>query len=159
VDAVAKGSPADAAGFLVGEILTEAGGSPLKAPADLEAAALAAGVGGELELKSERFGEKLAVPVKVAAAPPAEPAYQEAGPRIGVLQLVSDQYGTCLKLEEGVQVATGDALEVVRQGELVGELTVTKLLRPDATYTHGGAECRRGRGTFRKGDEVRKGRR
>jgi hypothetical protein len=90
--------------------------------------------------------------------PAQSPEYLKAPVRIGVVQLVSGTYGLHIKLDEGMQVAPGDVLEVTRADELVGELTVSKLIGADSTYLYGGAACEKGKGVVRKGDLVRKAR-
>jgi hypothetical protein len=73
-----------------------------------------------------------------------------------VLQLVSEQYGIFVRLDEGAAASLGDVLEVFRDGERVGELTTFKAVKADETYKFGGLECRKVRGQFKKGDEVRR---
>jgi len=158
VDGIAKGSPAAAAGFQFGELVIEVRGLPVRTPEELDAAVEAAGAGAELEVKVDRLGEPVAIAVKLAEAPAQAPEFLQPPPRVGVVQLVHEKFGTFVKLDEGAQAEPGDLLEVTRNGERVGELTVGKLLRADAIYTHGGAECRPGRGSVRKEDEVRKAR-
>jgi predicted Ser/Thr protein kinase/tetratricopeptide (TPR) repeat protein len=158
VDAVARNSPALAAGFLAGEVLTEAGGAPLRTPADLDAALEKAGAGAELELKCDRMGERVTFTVKVGAAPAGTPEYLELPARVGVLQLVHRTLGTFVKLDKGAPIEAGESLLVTRSGELVGELSVEKLISPDSEYADGGAKCQPGKGAVRKGDEVRKAR-
>ncbi|HXG63301.1 MAG TPA: PEGA domain-containing protein, partial [Planctomycetota bacterium] len=113
---------------------------------------------------AERFSavsRKIAELREVAARkppppPPPPPVRPAAPPRLGVIQRVHPEYGVFVRLEPEAAVAPGDVLEVVREGEPVGELTVQTLTKADATYPHGCAVCRLGKGNYQKGDEVRK---
>ena len=155
VEEIAKGSPAEAA-LKFGDLITGVGEAATPTPGALDAALAAAGAGAEVEILLERGGEKLAAKLTLAPAPARAPEWVKPPPRVGVLQLVSDQYGIFLKLDEGAAVQPGDALEVVRGGEAIGELTAFKAIKADETYKFGGLECRRVRGEFKKGDEVRR---
>jgi hypothetical protein len=90
-------------------------------------------------------------------APPPGPV---PGGRVGVMQLVSQQYGIVIRFEQGAAGRAGDVFEVVRDGAVVAELTGVKPVSPDkSTYPHGGLECRVSKGALgamKKGDEVRK---
>lgn len=151
VEAIAKGSPADGP-LRFGDLITGVAGADVATAADLQAALALAGAGAEVELRLVRGAEKLTL----GPLPAREPEYMKPPPRVGVLQLVSEQYGIYVNLDEGVDVETGEVLEVWSGGALAGELTAFKPVKRDETYKFGGVECRRVKGVFKKGDEVRK---
>ncbi len=165
VDGIAKGGPAEAAGVQFGDLLVELGGAPLRTQADLDAALKPRSEGESVELKVERSGERASVAVRLGAAP-ANPEYAVAPPpppppvggKVGVMALARDDLplGFVVKLDENAQVAAGDVLEVVRNGQVVDELAVDKVGGKEASYPGGSAQCRKGKGQARRGDEVRK---
>jgi predicted Ser/Thr protein kinase len=160
VDQIAKGGPAEAAGVQFGDILVELGGAPLRTPADLDAAIRERADGEGIELKVDRGGERRSLAVRLGPVP-ANPAYAEAPPpapaaRVGIMALARDDLGFVIMLDENAQVSRGDVLEVVRNGQVVDELTVDKVGGKEARYPHGSAQCRKGKGQARRGDEVRR---
>lgn len=109
------------------------------------------GLAERLAAASRRIAE-----IREAAARRSPPAPPRAAARLGVIQRVHPEYGVFVRLEPEVTVAPGDVLEVIRGGEAVGELTVQMLAKADATYPHGCAVCRLGKGSYQRGDEVRR---
>jgi len=89
------------------------------------------------------------------ARPDPTPAGGRPDGTVGVLFTIS-KYGIFVRLEEGVQLAKGDVLEVLRAGEVVGEIVVEKTLAPDKIYPNGSAQCRKGSGEIKKDDDVRR---
>jgi serine/threonine protein kinase len=159
VEAVSKGGPAEAAGLQFGDILLELGGAALKVPADLDDAMKTRGEGDDLEVKYERTGEKKIAVVRLAPVPATAPEFVAPPPaptRLGVLQVLSPQFGHIVKLDAATDIKAGDALEVLRKGEVVAELIATRTTRPDSSYPSGSIVCRLAKGTPQKGDEVRK---
>jgi hypothetical protein len=118
--------------------------------------AVAAAIKGFPGLAPERWepAAKSLAALRVAAEKKTEPAPTPG--HVGVLQLVRDDIGIIVRLEEGARVAAGDLLVVVRQGEVVDELAVEQVLAPDKNYPHGSARCLKGKGQARRGDEARK---
>ncbi len=90
---------------------------------------------------------------KVDPPPPPGPA---PGGKVGTLWVVSATYGIYVKLDPDTPLVKDDVLEVFRNGEIVGEIVVEKIVAPDGTYPNGSAACRRGKGAIQKGDEVRR---
>jgi hypothetical protein len=161
VDAVAKGSPAEAAGVVPGDFLVELGGKPIRTAADLEAAQKSLGEGAAAELKVDRGGEKRSLgSPKLAAAPAGEPAWAEppapGALRVGVVRNIHPEYGVFVALDPEVKLEATELLEVLRKGEPVGELAITRIAAADRTYPHGSAVCKRAKGAVEKGDEVRR---
>jgi predicted Ser/Thr protein kinase len=85
--------------------------------------------------------------------PPPVPAPAQPD-KVGTLNVT--KFGTYVRLDPNIQLAKGDVLSVFRNGGLVGEISVEKLLAPDKGYPNGSWECRRSQGAVVTGDEVRK---
>ncbi len=151
VEEIAKGSPAEGV-LKFGDVITSLG----ETPAALQEALGAAGAGAELELRFERGGAKAETKLALAPLPAREPEYLKPPPRVGILQLVSEQYGIHVNLDEGAVVEPGEVLEVLSGGAVVGELTALIRRNPDETYKFGSLECKRVKGVFKRFDEVRK---
>ncbi|HXX94336.1 MAG TPA: PDZ domain-containing protein, partial [Planctomycetota bacterium] len=164
VDSVARGGPGESAGLQFGDFLSALGESPLRVPSDLDQALKTLAEGDEIELRYERSGEKKLVRIKLAAVPPAvdypsppvAPSPPAVAARVGVLQAIITGIGHIVKLEQGAEVKAGESLQIVRNGEVVAELVVSRIAKPDATYPNGSAICKAMRGTGVKGDDVRR---
>jgi serine/threonine protein kinase len=166
VDGLARGGPGEIAGLQFGDLLLEFGGAMLRVPADLEEVLKSRAEGDEVEVKFERQAEKKSVTLKLAAVPAAAeyvtaPAPAPAPPaKIGVMNVVSGQYGYIVRLEDGAEVKRDDVLEVIRKDAVVAELKVTRVTAKEtakgASYPNGSAVCTLSRGSPAKGDEVRK---
>jgi serine/threonine protein kinase len=92
------------------------------------------------------------------AKDPNPPPVPAANGKIGVVQLVSKVYGIVVKLDPDMiaQLAAQDSLEVLRDGQVIGELKIDKVLPPEGSYPHGSVQCQKGQGLIQKGDDVRK---
>jgi membrane-associated protease RseP (regulator of RpoE activity) len=64
---VVPGSPAEKAGLKRDDVVTEAGGKPVRSPADLREAVQQAGAGHDLALAVSRAGEKLTLTARPQA--------------------------------------------------------------------------------------------
>jgi serine/threonine protein kinase/membrane-associated protease RseP (regulator of RpoE activity) len=158
VDGVAKGGPAEGAGLQFGDILVELGSAALKIPSDFDEAMKALAEGDEVELKFDRAGARKVAKVRLAPVPASVEYHTppETPAKVGVLQAVLAQIGHIVKLDAGAEVKPGDALQIVRNGEVVAELQVTRTTKPDGSYPNGSAVCKPIRGVGLKGDEVRR---
>jgi S1-C subfamily serine protease len=67
VEEVLPGSPAAAAGVLVGDLIIEANGQPIKGPVDLAMQLFQQNVGDTITLKLKRAGDEKTVSVKVGS--------------------------------------------------------------------------------------------
>ncbi len=72
IEAVMPGSTAFTAGIALGDVIREAGGTPIKTPVDLAVVLFDQRVGGSLELKVERNGEIYDVTVEVGSTSESE---------------------------------------------------------------------------------------
>jgi len=158
IDGVAKGGPAEVAGLQFGDPLLEFGGTALKVPADLDQALKAFAEGDEVEVKWEHQGEKKSAKVKLAPVPASVeyPAPPVTSVKVGIFQSTVPNVGSIVKLDAGADLKPGDALQAVRNGEVVAELIVTRTAKPEEKYPNGSAICKSTKGTPVSGDEIRR---
>jgi S1-C subfamily serine protease len=71
---VAEGSPAEAAGLRIGDVVYEIGGEPVVSRRAFREQVARAGVGNEQELTVARYGAELVVETAIRAAPPRSSA-------------------------------------------------------------------------------------
>lgn len=114
------------------------------------------GLAERFSVVSRRIAELREAASRRPPPPPSAPSKPPATARLGIIQRVHPEYGIFVRLEPETTLALGDVLEVVRDGQAVGEITVQALAKADATYPHGCAVCRPGKGSPQKGDEVRR---
>lgn len=114
------------------------------------------GLAERFAVVSRRIAELREAASRRPPPPPAAASKPPAAARLGIIQRVHPEYGIFVRLEPETTLALGDVLEVVRDGQAVGEITVQALAKADATYPHGCAVCRPGKGSYQKGDEVRR---
>lgn len=73
--------------------------------------------------------------------------------------MVHPKYGVFVRIEAGAKLAPGDALEVVRGGKVVAQVTVERVTPAEKAYPDGCAVCRPSSGEAAEGDGVRRGKR
>ena len=96
-------------------------------------------------------------PVPPPPAPaPAPPPPPSAASLVGTVKYVHAEYGIFVRLEPGVRLAAGDALEALGEGSVAALLTVQKVTRPDAVYPHGAAVCSAAGTGAAEGQKVRR---
>ncbi len=160
VAALAKDAPAQASGLQFGDVITDFGAAAVKSPSDLDAALSAHQEGDEVSLKILRAGAPQTVKVKLGAAPEGDPTWlrPETGGQVGLVQSYNKTLGLVfVKLDEGAQVASGQALEVFIDGQVVGELAVTQVTKSASKlYPFGSASCKPVRGQVDKGQVKKK---
>jgi len=69
---VVTAGPADAAGLEVGDVVYEAGGSPVASTDGLRRVVMAGGVGNTMEIVLSRHGAEITVEAMLAQRPPKE---------------------------------------------------------------------------------------
>jgi len=81
--------------------------------------------------------------------PPREPE------NVGTVEGVS-LVGTIVRLEPGARVAVKDVLQAWKEGQVVAELVVDYVLKPDDVFAHGSLSCRATSGQASKGNLIRR---
>jgi predicted Ser/Thr protein kinase/tetratricopeptide (TPR) repeat protein len=160
VSALAKNGPAQAGGLRFRDVITDFGAAAVRSAADLEAVLSRHHEGDEIVLKVSREGAAATVRVRLAATPGAESEWlrPEAESQLGTVQSFNRTLGLVfVKLDEGAAPTAGMFLEVLKDGQVVGEIQVTQLSKPDhKVYPFGSAVCKPVRGVADKGFTVRK---
>jgi hypothetical protein len=93
---------------------------------------------------------------RVEPAKPALPSDLLPLPNVGEVRAVHPHFGVFVTLESASKPVAGDALEALRNGQVVAHLGVEQITAPDRRYSNGCAVCRIVSGETSPGDKVRR---